>query len=32
MKAYSVLETDEYTGGIVFAKSAVEARRIGARG
>lgn len=29
-KAFSVLETDENTGGIVFAKSAVEARRIGA--
>ena len=29
-KAYSVLETDENTGGIVFAKSNVEARRIGA--
>lgn len=29
-KAYSYLETDEFTGGIVFAKSNIEARRIGA--
>lgn len=29
-KAYSYLETDEYTGGIVFASSNIEARRIGA--
>ncbi|MBV7408715.1 hypothetical protein [Maritimibacter sp. DP1N21-5] len=30
MGAYSYLETDEFTGGIVFAKSNIEARRIGA--
>lgn len=30
MGAYSYLETDEYTGGIIFAKSNVEARRLGA--
>lgn len=29
IKAYSVLEEDEYTGGIVFAKSSAEARRVG---
>lgn len=29
-RAYSYLETDEYTGGIVFAASNIEARRIGA--
>lgn len=29
LKAYSVQEEDENTGGIVFAKSNVEARRIG---
>lgn len=29
LKAYSVLEDDENTGGIVFAKSGAEARRIG---
>lgn len=29
LKAYSVLETDENTGGIVFAKSNIEARRNG---
>lgn len=30
MGAYSYLETDESTGGIVFAQSNIEARRIGA--
>lgn len=30
MGAYSYMETDEWTGGIVFAKSNIEARRIGA--
>lgn len=30
MKAYAVLETDENTGGIVFARHAITARRIGA--
>ena len=30
MKAYSYLETDEWTGGIIFAKSNIEARRLGA--
>lgn len=30
LKAFSVLETDEHTGGIVFAKSNIEARRVGA--
>lgn len=29
MGAYSYLETDEFTGGIVFANSNIEARRIG---
>lgn len=31
MPAYSVLETDEFTGGIIFAKSNIAARKIGAR-
>ncbi len=30
LKAYSVLEHDEYTGGIVFARTAAQARRDGA--
>lgn len=30
MGAYSYLETDEWTGGIVFAKSNIEARKAGA--
>lgn len=30
MGAYSVLESCEWTGGIVFAKSNIEARRVGA--
>ncbi len=30
MGAYSYLDTDEYTGGIVFARSNIEARKLGA--
>jgi len=30
MKAYTVTESDEYTGGIIFARFNAEARRIGA--
>lgn len=30
MPAYSYLETDEFSGGIVFARSNIEARRLGA--
>lgn len=30
MGAYSAMETDEFTGGIVFAKSNIAARKIGA--
>lgn len=30
MGAYSYFETDEYTGGIIFAKSNIEARKAGA--